>query len=69
MTWQSLERDDYAHVGLVVPQGFGLGSHVVLDGLESHTARRLKQAAGFESGHAVFSVPIHNGCINSFLCN
>ena len=37
-------RDDYANVGLVAPQGFSLGSHVILDGLESHTARELKQA-------------------------
>ena len=36
-------RDDYANVGLVAPQGFSLGSHVILrGGLESHTAGDLK---------------------------
>ena len=35
-------RDDYAYVRLVAPQGFSLGSHIILDGLESHTARSLK---------------------------
>ena len=35
-------RGDYAYVGLVAPQGFSLGSHVILDGLESHTAGSLK---------------------------
>ena len=48
-TWYSFPcdprgRDDYANVGLVAPQGFGSGSHVILDGLESHTARDLKLA-------------------------
>ena len=52
-----------------MPWGFSSGSHVVLDSLESHTARRLKQAAGFESSRAVFSVLIHNGGLNSFLCD
>ena len=75
MAWYSFpcdplwDRDDYANIGLVVPQGFGLGSHVILDGLESHTAKRLKQAAGFESGRTVFSVFIHNSSLNSFLCD
>ena len=35
-------KDDYAYVRLVAPQGFSLGSHVILDGLESHTAGSLK---------------------------
>ena len=51
-----VERDDYAYVRLVVPQGFSLGSHIILDGLESHTARGLKWAVGFESSHTVFPV-------------
>ena len=62
-------RDDYANVRLVAPQGFSLGSHVILDGLESHTARELKQAVGLESSRAVFPVFLHNGSLNSFLCN
>ena len=53
----------------MAPQGFSSGSHAILDGLESHTARELKQAAGFESGHTVFPVLIHNGGLNSFLCD
>ena len=52
-----------------MPQGFGLGSHAVLDGLESHTAGGLKHAVGLESGHTVFPVFIHNSGLNSFLCN
>ena len=62
-------RVDYANVGLVAPQGFSLGSHVILDGLESHTARDLKQAVGLESSRAVFPVLLHNSSLNSFLCN
>ena len=63
-------RDDYANVGLVAPQGFSLGSHVVpRGGLESHTAGGLKQAAGSESGRAVFPVFLHNSGLNSFLCD
>ena len=62
-------RDDYTYVRLVAPWGFGLGSHVILDDLESHTAKGLKQAAGFESSCAVFPVFIHNSSLNSFLCN
>ena len=62
-------RDDYANVRLVAPQGFSSGSHAILDGLESHTARELKWAAGFGSGHAVFPVSIHNSGLNSFLCD
>ena len=63
-------RDDYAYVGLVAPQGFSLGSHVVCpDGLESHTAGGLKWAAGFESGRTVFPVFLHNNGLNSFLCD
>ena len=63
-------RDDYAYVGLVAPQGFSLGSHVIRpDGLESHTAGGLKQAAGSESGRAVFPVFLHNSGLNSFLCD
>ena len=63
-------RDDYANVRLVAPQGFSLGSHVVLGGgLESHTAGGLKRAAGFESGRAVFPVLLHNSGLNSFLCD
>ena len=63
-------RDDYAYVGLVAPQGFSLGSHVICpDGLESHTAGGLKQVAGSESGRAVFPVFLHNSSLNSFLCD
>ena len=63
-------RDDYANVGLVAPQGFSLGSHVVRQGgLESHTAGGLKWAAGSESGRTVFPVFIHNSGLNSFLCD
>ena len=63
-------RDDNAYVRLVAPQGFSLGSHVVCrDGLESHTAGGLKQAAGFESGCTVFPVFLHNSGLNSFLCD
>ena len=63
-------RDDDAYVGLVAPQGFSLGSHVVPpDGLESHTAGGLKQATDFESGRAVFPVFLHNSGLNSFLCD
>ena len=65
----SQARDDYAYVRLVAPWGFGLGSHIILDSLESHTAGGLKQAVGLESGHAVFPVLIHNSSLNSFLCN
>ena len=65
-----LARDDYANVGLVAPQGFSLGSHVIRpDGLESHTAGGLKWAAGFEPGRTVFPVFLHNSSLNSFLCN
>ena len=62
-------RDDYTYVRLVVPWGFSLGSHIILDGLESHTAGGLKWAAGSGPGHAVFPVLIHNSSINSFLCD
>ena len=62
-------RDNYANIGLVVPQGFSLGSHVILDGLESHTAGGLKQAAGSESSRTVFPVFLHNSSLNSFLCD
>ena len=41
-----LVRDDYANVRLVAPWGFSLGSHVVLNSLESHTARGLNRAMG-----------------------
>ena len=62
-------RDDDAYVGLVAPQGFSLGSHVIRqDGLESHTAGGLKQAAGSESSRTVFPVFLHNSSLNSFLC-
>ena len=64
-----MARDDYAYVRLVVPWGFGSGSHIVLDGLESHTAGGLKWAVGLESGHAVFPMFIHNSSLNCFLCN
>ena len=64
-----LGRDDYANVRLVAPQGFSLGSHVILDGLESYTARDLKQAVGLESSCAVFPVLLHNSSLKSFLCN
>ena len=73
MAWYSfpydpfVERDDYAYVRLVVPQGFSSGSHVILDSLESHTARGLKWAVGSESSCTVFPVFIHNGSLNSFL--
>ena len=63
-------RDDYAYVGLVAPQGFSLGSHVICpDGLESHTAGGLKRTADSGSDHAVFPVFLHNSGLNSFLCN
>ena len=53
----------------MAPWGFSLGSHVVLDGLESHTAKELKQVVVLESSHTVFPVLIHNGSLNSFLCS
>ena len=53
----------------MTPQGFSLGSHAVLDSLESHTAGELKQTAGLESSHAVFPVFLHNSSLNGFLCN
>ena len=59
-------KDDYAYVRLVAPWGFSLGSHVILDGLESHTAGSLKRA-GLWALHTIFSVFIHNGSLNSFL--
>ena len=63
-------RDDYAYVGLVAPQGFSSGSHVICpDGLESHTAGGLKRTAGSASGRAVFPVFLHNSGLNSFLCD
>ena len=74
MAWYSFPydlftvRDDYAYVRLVAPQGFSLGSHIVLDGLESHTAGGLKWA-GFQPGRTVFPVFIHNSGLNSFLCD
>ena len=74
-TWYGFPHDlhgrvDYAYVGLVAPQGFSLGSHVIRpDGLESHTAGGLKRVAGSESGCAVFPVFLHNSGLNSFLCD
>ena len=49
-------KDDYAYVGLVAPQGFSLGSHIILDGLESHTARSLKQAGPQACLHCILCV-------------
>ena len=75
MTWYSFPcdllavRDDYAYVRLVAPWGVSLGSHTVLDGLESHTARGLKWVVGHRSSRTVFPVSNHNGSLNSFLCD